>query len=173
MLAVLFLQAAYSGSCSIYDLLSPLLKQDPFCTTVLIVLWMLRRSHQVLLSALCQYWWVSLLIFSDGFLLTHVLMSVNVRTEDDYPSDVCYFYSALLSDLRHSPANSDHLILKFSVCLLISESTLPTFSPHFPILSHILETQTKATYQIIVLCCRNMYYRNIVHSKSNIWKEMS
>lgn len=129
MFAVLFLQAAYSGSCSIYDLLSPLLKQDPFCTTVLIVLWMLRRSHQVLLSALCQYWWVSLLIFSDGFLHTHVLMSVNVRTEDDYSSDVCYFYSALLSDLRHSPANSDHLILKFSVCLLISESTTPNLLP--------------------------------------------
>lgn len=32
MFTLLFLQAAYSGSCSIYDLLFPLLKQDPFCT---------------------------------------------------------------------------------------------------------------------------------------------
>lgn len=157
MLAVLFLQAAYSGSCSICDLLSPI-AETRLCTTILIVLWLLRHSHQVLPSALCQYWWVPLLIFPDGFLHMRVLISVKVRPENDYSSDVCYFYSAVLLDLRHSHGNSDHFILKFSVCPLISEPTAPNLLPsssYFP--SHILETQTKVTYRIIVLYYRNMY----------------
>lgn len=76
----------------------------------------------------------------------HALISVKERTEKDYSSDVCYFYSALFLDLQHSPGNSDQLILKFSVCLLISESTTPSLLPSSSyILSHILETQTKVT----------------------------
>lgn len=55
------------------------------------------------------------------------------------------------------------LFLNFQFASLSENSLLLTFFPHLPILSHILETQTKATYQIIVL-----YYRNIVHSKSDI-----
>lgn len=60
------------------------------------------------------------------------------------------------------------LFLNFQFASSSQNPLLPTFSPHLPILTHILETQTKVTYQIIVLCYRNMYYRNIVHSKSNI-----
>lgn len=125
MLAVLFLQAAYSGSRSMSGLLPSIVEAYSLLTipTVLRILNCEFRHYSQLRIRTSEG---SLIILSDGFLYMHALISVEVRGETGHSSDVCIF-------ILYSSEFSVPLLvilgiclLKFSVCLLNSALS---FSP--------------------------------------------